>query len=131
MTTNYVEGEAEQSKGFDFGNYHIDTTPKSQEIHIPDTGDSFTIQVKDLSWARRNQILSQSIKIDAEGSTTFNGDVYVRACLKEMIVEAPWGRTTEQFLLSIDARLGGVLEDLVPKAFDQTGTVAADAVKKE
>lgn len=131
MTTNYVEGAAEPSQGFDFGNYQITSTPRSQEINIPDTGDSFTIQIKELSWARRNQILSQAIKIDADGSTTFNGDVYVRACLKEMIVEAPWGRTTEQFLLSIDARLGSVLEDLVPKAFDQTGTAPADAVKKE
>ena len=35
-----------------------------------------------------------------------------------MIVVAPWGRTTETFLISIDHRLGTVLEELVPKAFD-------------
>ena len=35
-----------------------------------------------------------------------------------MIVEAPWGKTTEAFLVSIDQRLGDALESLVPSAFD-------------
>ena len=62
----------------------------------------------------------------------FGGDTYVRECLKEMIVEAPWGRTTEAFLLSIDERLGGALERLVPVAFagDEEG-VNPDEIKKE
>ena len=48
-----------------------------------------------------------------------------------MIIEAPWGRTTEAFLLSIDARLGGVLETLVPQAFDaNTSLTGVDDVKK-
>ena len=34
-----------------------------------------------------------------------------------MIVDAPGGKTTELFLLSIDERLGGVLESVVPQAF--------------
>ena len=52
-----------------------------------------------------------------------------------MITEAPWGRTTEAFLLSIDDRLGGALETLVPKAFndaDSDDSVSEiDEVKKE
>ena len=39
-----------------------------------------------------------------------------------MIVDAPWGRTTETFLLSIDERLGQALEAIVPKAFGETAT---------
>ena len=39
--------------------------------------------------------------------------LYIKECLKQMIVEAPWGATTESFLLSIDERLGKVLESLV------------------
>ena len=38
-----------------------------------------------------------------------------------MIVEAPWGKTSETFLISIDARLGTALEQLVPSAFENEG----------
>ena len=52
-----------------------------------------------------------------------------------MITEAPWGRTTEAFLVSIDERLGGALETLVPKAFNEesedTSTDDIDSIKKE
>ena len=40
-----------------------------------------------------------------------------RECLREMIIDAPWGKTNELFLISIDERLGNVLETLVPSAF--------------
>ena len=46
-----------------------------------------------------------------------------------MIVEAPWGRTTEAFLISIDERLGTALENLVPTAFAGDGQ-AAQNIKK-
>ena len=57
----------------------------------------------------------------------------MRSCLKEIIVNAPWGRTTESFLISIDARLGAALEAIVPKAFseDNASSDSVDAVKKE
>ena len=66
---------------------------------------------------------------NADGETVFNADGYVRACLKEMIVDAPWGKTTETFLISIDSRLGSALEQLVPNAFSVE--VNPDAIKKE
>ena len=47
-----------------------------------------------------------------------------------MITEAPWGRTTEAFLLSIDDRLGGALETLVPKAFDDNADMDIEQTKK-
>ena len=119
------------TKDFNFQDYVISQEPTRITIEIPDTKESFEITYKDLSWSRRNQILSRSIQWSDSGSTSFDGDAYVRACLKEMIIEAPWGRTTEAFLLSIDGRLGSVLEDLVPKAFDQTPLSEADTIKKE
>ena len=49
-----------------------------------------------------------------------------------MIVEAPWGRTTEAFLLSIDERLGNALEKLVPAAFTNDGEeLEPEEIKKE
>lgn len=131
MATEYQEGEEKHENTFNFGEYQITTSPHDQEVTIPETGDTFTIKIKDLSWARRNQILSKSIRIATDGNTTFDGDAYVRSCLKEMVVDAPWGRTTESFLMSIDARLGGVLETLVPQAFDASSSLSeVDDVKK-
>ena len=49
-----------------------------------------------------------------------------------MIIDAPWGKTTEAFLLSIDERLGSALEKLVPQAFtDGEGGQNPDEIKKE
>ena len=118
--------------GFDLQKYTIQTGPKQVKIVIEETGDEFEITVKQLPWARRNQLISKCVSWDNNGSTQFGGDTYVRECLKEMIVEAPWGRTTEAFLRSIDERLGGALERLVPVAFagDEEG-VNPDEIKKE
>ena len=124
-----------KSQAFDFNNYIIGRETESKTLKIPDTKESFDVSVKPLSWAKRNQFISRNLQLGTDGSSGFNADGYVRDCLREMIVEAPWGRTTEAFLLSIDDRLGGALETLVPKAFtdeandDSAGEV--DEIKKE
>ena len=73
--------------------------------------------------------MANCMKFDTKGNTNFEADTYVRAYLRELIVEAPWGVTTESFLLSIDTRLGGALEKLVPSAFAEDNKV--DEAKKE
>ena len=124
-----------KSQGFDFNNYVIGRETETKTLTVPDTGDSFEVSVKPLSWAKRNQFISRNLQLGTDGASGFNADGYVRDCLKEMISEAPWGRTTEAFLLSIDNRLGGALETLVPKAFDETDNATStddiDEVKKE
>lgn len=112
---------------FDVNKYKISITPEARTLAID--GTSFEVKVKPLSWSMRNQILSKSLKWDSSGSTVFDGDAYVRECLKEMIVEAPWGRTTESFLITIDHRLGGLLETLVPKAFEEEEGVDVEKIK--
>ena len=118
--------------GFDLQKYTIATGPKKGTVTIEETGDEFELTVKQLPWARRNQLISKCVSWDGSGQTNFGGDTYVRECLKEMIVEAPWGRTTEAFLLSIDERLGTALEKLVPQAFSgDEGGPTPDETKKE
>ena len=117
--------------GFDLQKYTISTGPKQIVVTIEETGDEFPVTVKQLPWARRNQLISKCVTWDKDGGTQFSGDAYVRDCLKEMIVEAPWGRTTEAFLLSIDERLGAALERLVPNAFATEEGVSPDEIKKE
>jgi len=117
--------------GFDLQKYTISTGPKQITVTIEGTGDEFELTVKQLPWARRNQLISKCVTWDNSGGTQFSGDSYVRDCLKEMIVEAPWGRTTEAFLLSIDERLGSALEKLVPTAFSSEEGANPDEIKKE
>jgi len=94
-------------------------------------GAEFTITVKPLSWSKRNQILSKAMTWETGGGTRFDGDTYVRECLKEMIMDAPWGKTTELFLMSIDDRLGGLLETVVPQAFGTEEIGDLDTLKEE
>jgi len=125
----YEESELEPSEPlFDIDNYRISSSTETKTLSID--GSSFDVQVKQISWSMRNQILSKCLKWDSAGGTVFDGDAYVRECLKEIIVEAPWGRTTESFLISIDHRLGGLLETLVPKAFDEEEGVDVEKIKK-
>ncbi len=117
---------------FDVSNYIIDTAPSTEIVRIPETGDEFEVQVKQISWATRNQLITKHMKWDGEGNTSFNADQYVREALTLMIVDAPWGKTTESFLISVDSRLGGALEQLVPQAFGMD-EISSDpqAIKKE
>ena len=121
----------EEVKIFDVTNYTVVTNSKREKIVIEETGDEFEISVKPLSWAKRNQLISDHMNWDANGNTSFNASNYMRACLREMIVDAPWGKTTEGFLISIDERLGSALEKIVPQAFGTEGGVDIDATKKE
>jgi len=109
------KSKSKEKPEFDFNKYKI--ANRTEQVTLELDGAEFSVTVKPLSWSRRNQILSKSMKWDANGGTSFDGDVYVRECLKEMIIDAPWGKTSELFLISIDERLGNVLESLVPSAF--------------
>ena len=124
-----TEERDDQVKQFDVSKYQITPEAVTQTVVVPETGDEFEVKIKQLAWTRRNQLVSKCLEWGKNGESSFNGDLYIRECLKEMIVEAPWGRTTEAFLISIDERLGTALENLVPTAF--TGDAqAAQNIKK-
>ena len=52
---------------------------------------------------------------------------HIREVLKYMVVEAPWGATTDTFLAQINAELGNALESLVPKAFETQENAGGNA----
>ena len=112
---NTQEQTTKSSGVFDFDKYRINNSPVTKTVIVED--EEFEVTVKPLTWSKKNQLLSKCLKWDTNGNTVFDGDAYVRECLKEMLVNAPWGKTTELFLISIDERLGNALEQLVPAAF--------------
>ena len=121
---------ATSTSTFDIEKYRVGNSTKVETVVIEETGDSFEVTVKPLSWAKRNELISKHMAWDSNGNTSFQASEYVRACLREMLVEPPWGKTTETFLISIDTRLGAALEALVPQAFESQG-VDIDSTKKE
>ena len=121
-----VKSEGEE---FDVSKYILSTESETQIVVIPDTGDEFEIQINPIPWSKRNKIISECLDWGDGSSVEFDGDKYVRDCLRQMIIQAPWGVTDEKFLASIDGRLGTALEALVPKAFGDEGA-ATTAAKK-
>ena len=130
MVENSKSGSSKTKPVFDYKTYLVSHEPETQIMKIPGTEDSFEISVKQLSWSKRNQLISKNLSWTQAGETSFSADGYVRDCLKEMITDAPWGRTTESLLLSFDDRLGAALETLVPKAFGD-GAENTDAAESE
>ena len=106
------------SSSFDVNKYTIDTSSREVTLLVGPDEDELTLTVKDMAWSKRNRIISGCVSWDNAGQTSFDGDAYVRQCLKEIIVGAPWGPTTEAFLIRINADLGTALETLVPSAFE-------------
>ena len=120
-----------KEKNFDVSKYQVKAATKKVTLSIGETGDEVELTIKQLSWSKRNQLISKCLTWSDGNQSAFNADIYVRECLKEMIVEAPWGRTTEAFLVTIDERLGTALETLVPNAFGAGDKPPVDTVKKE
>lgn len=128
MSTKQKKVKAE-AEDFDVSKYVLTSETETKVITIPDTGDEFEIQIKPIPRSKRNKIISECLDWGDGSTVEFDGDKYVRDCLRQMIVKAPWGVTDEKFLVSIDGRLGNALETLVPKAFGDEGAATNDAKK--
>ena len=117
---------------FDVQKYTLGNQTREVTLHVGEDRDELSLTIKDMSWSRRNRIMSDCLTWDQTGNTNFDGDAYVRLCLKEMIKQAPWGNTTEAFLIRITDELGQALETLVPRAFANNTEVDGDinAIKK-
>jgi hypothetical protein len=105
--------ETSEAKPFEVSNYQITAELEEHKLTIEATGETFTVKTRPMSWSRKTKLMTDCVKFGDAG-TAFDADAFMRASLRELIVEAPWGRTTEAFLLSIDSRLGATLETLVP-----------------
>ena len=126
------EVEFSSNGTFDVSKYTVGNSPYEITLYVGKDEDELNLTVQDMSWSKRNRILSDCLNWDLNGNTNFDGDAYVRLCLKEIIKEAPWGNTTEAFLIRITDDLGQVLEKLVPRAFAENDMESEiQSVKKE
>ena len=95
--------------------WRMDQAPK--EVEFTFKGEKVVIEVRPLTWSKKNQIVSQATGYSKDGEGRFNLDHYNKACLTYMITKAPWGETSNIFLSSIDDELGGKLQQIVPAPF--------------
>ena len=58
MTT---KGKEKEEKSFDYAKYQVKSDIKTIPVVIEETGDTFDITVKQLSWSKRNKLISKSI----------------------------------------------------------------------
>ena len=130
MSTKQKRVRSTEVEEFDISKYVISNDVETHILIIPETRDKLEIKVRSMPWSKRNKIIAECLKWQEGGQVDFDGDRYVRTCLQSMIVEAPWGITDEKFLLSIDARLGSVLEAIVPKAFNDDQGEEIETIKK-
>ena len=116
-------------KSFDLSKYQVSDSSVMKVVDLGD--DSFEVRIKPISWFQRNTLMSKCMTIKGNADSTFDGALYVREVLKLIIVEAPWGKTTDLFLTSIDVRLGQALENLVASVSGNSEELSLDETKKE
>tara|TARA_R100001509_G_C4884457_1_gene221474 strand:+ start:3724 stop:4101 length:378 start_codon:yes stop_codon:yes gene_type:complete len=115
-------------KSFDISKYKVNATDR-EVVDVEVGEDKFKVEIKPLTWFRKNQLVTQCMTFTSGGETKFDGSKYVKEVLKEIVTDAPWGKTTDAFLQSINSELGQALESIVPKAF-LNQELDVDAIKK-
>tara|TARA_R110000796_G_scaffold70706_1_gene160575 strand:- start:211 stop:591 length:381 start_codon:yes stop_codon:yes gene_type:complete len=116
------------TKSFDLSKYQVSDGTITKVIEVGE--DSFDVRVKELSWFQRNTLMSKCMQIKGNAESSFDGALYVREVLKQIIVEAPWGKTTDLFLTSINNELGQALETLVASMSGDSEELSLEETKK-
>jgi hypothetical protein len=117
-----------KKKVFDVANYQIVPTAEDIILKLVD-GTEIPLSIKPISWKRRNGILASST-ITRGDAVVIDIDSYISSCLKEMIVTAPWGTTTDTFLSTINDELGDALATIVPKPNEEDAGGSIEVIKK-
>ena len=118
---------SEEKTAFNLDKYKIKSENQTYTIQVQD--DEFDVVVKPVTWQLKNELVAKCMTFTPEGNSSFDSGIYIKEVLKAIIVGAPWGKTTDDFLDSISSDLGSALEQLVPSAFE-TNFGDVNVVKK-
>lgn len=112
----------------EYQKYLLSREPK--EIELTVDNEILKLKLRQIPWSLKNQLVSLHSYRDDEGKLRFDSDGYIRGCLKYMIVEAPWGDTTDIFLTQLgDNDLSSALESIVPGPWEAK-TINREELKK-
>ena len=123
MTT----GSNPTSPSFDVSKYKIKEQNQTYTIKLEK--DEFDVIIKPMTWQQKNELVARCMTFDDKGNSSFDSGIHIKEVLKEILIEAPWGKTTDEFLNSINQEMGSALEKLVPSAFESNFT-EVDVIKK-
>ena len=123
MTT----GSNPTSPSFDVSKYKIKEQNQTYTIKLEK--DEFDVIIKPMTWQQKNELVARCMTFDDKGNSSFDSGIYIKEVLKEILIEAPWGKTDDEFLNSINQEMGSALEKLVPSAFESNFT-EVDVIKK-
>ena len=123
MTT----GSNPASPSFDVSKYKIKEQNQTYTIKLEK--DEFDVIIKPMTWQQKNELVARCMTFDDKGNSSFDSGIYIKEVLKEILIEAPWGKTTDEFLNSINQEMGSALEKLVPSAFESNFT-EVEVIKK-
>ena len=123
MTT----GSNPTSPSFDVSKYKIKEQNQTYTVKLEK--DEFDVIIKPMTWQQKNELVARCMTFDDKGNSSFDSGIHIKEVLKEILIEAPWGKTTDEFLNSINQEMGSALEKLVPSAFESNFT-EVDVIKK-
>lgn len=103
-----------------------------EELVFVFNNKKWIVKYRNLAWQEKNECVeeAQIYDVDEKGNTSFKFSLskYYTASLIKMIVEAPFSPVTETILSKLDAKVGGILQTIVPNPADPD---LASAIKKE
>ena len=70
-------------KSFDISKYKVNATDR-EVVDVEVGEDKFKVEIKPLTWFRKNQLVTQCMTFTSGGETKFDGSKYVKEVLKEI-----------------------------------------------
>ena len=93
---------------FDIKDYQV---TGAEEKTLTVDGKELKLTIRTVPWPLMNDFVADAFRVTVEDQAGhFDNGLYQRECLKYMLVEAPWGRTTDTFLLSLKGGTDLVLQ---------------------
>ena len=93
-----------------------------EEFVIAYKGKEYKFKKKELSWAKVNEIVTESTEITTKGTMRFNLGTYYEKCLQAMLVETPWPENeTVVMLKRLGIGFGSLLEAHAPRPENLVG----------
>ena len=104
----------------------IFSTSEPREVEFEFKGQKVIVKVKEMGWSEKNKILSRCFTYSSDGKASFDFDQYNKEMLKKLVLgikvgesDVPSGEINEIFFARLNPTFGGMLQRLVPQAFEE------------
>ena len=100
----------------------IFASEEEKEFVIEHDGKQYEFSLKQLTWSKKNKILSRAVQFDGK-TITIDLDTYNKLVLKECLTKAPWPLAqTMIYLEKLGSSFGNKLQSHIPNPFEEEVT---------